>query len=173
MKLKFNFELRSIEDLIFFLINSTEREMRIPSLVERCKRIGMIQIDYINFQEDPMFENGHSFLIGCDTDDQVRVEIIEVNGKILQAGFQIIFNPHFLSLRFKKYMSISQKFLLDLYKKEFPQDVQGTIVLNYANNISQSFLNKFKVDKNWVLNFKVMNKLNWENVNFNSAILNN
>jgi hypothetical protein len=47
------------------------------------------------------------------------------------------------------------------YKNEFKQTIQGFGMYNFANELSQCYVYKSKVNGKWILNFKIINKENW------------
>jgi len=55
----------------------------------------MSRSGYINFDNDPLYSNGSNFIFDCYNDEIGRLEIIDVKGKLLQTGFQIIINQNY------------------------------------------------------------------------------
>jgi hypothetical protein len=163
----------SLIKLLRLLIKSIETNELPTNFMDECKALQMTQIDYINFQKDPLFKDGYNFVFDCDINEQGRLEIIEINGKLLQTGFQIIYKNKFLNFKIKKNLIYIRKFLKEYYRNEFLQNINKIIIFNYSNDLSQCYVSKSKMNAKWILNFKILNKTNSEIANFESPLMNN
>ena len=135
----------TFQDIITLLVGTAEADANPKQLVDTCFKYKMCHIDYINWNNDPLFSVGYAFVLDIN-DVPARLEIIETNGKLLQSGFQIIYKPQFLNFKNKKDFNVLRKLLNDYYQNESHQDINGTDLYNFANDISQCYLSKAKVE---------------------------
>lgn len=154
-----------IKYVIKLLIQTAELDSSPNDLISCCINSRMSQIEYLNFDNDPLFSNGNCFQFNCDNGEQGKIEIIEVKGKILQSGFQIIYYPRLFSSKTKKDFLAIRNYIKDHYQNESIQKVNKVNIFNFTNEISQSYTSQSKINGRFVINFKVMNKKNWEALN--------
>lgn len=85
----------SIVDIIRLSIEAAESQALSEDLINIYWKLNMSRSGYINFDNDPLYSNGSNFIFDCYNDEIGRLEIIDVKGKLLQTGFQIIINQNY------------------------------------------------------------------------------
>lgn len=124
----------------------------------------MYEIEYINTGMDrnlPKFDKGHSFIFKTNDDTESRLEILEIDSIIIQAGIQIIYPPSFYFSKAKKHFKILKSHSDKYYGESFPMNMGGAEILNYGNISSVCYLSQMKVNDRDVINFRVGNKKFW------------
>jgi len=132
--------------------------------IKKCKEIGMNQIAYVDTGFDsnlPEFDNGYNFIYKTNDGVETRLEILEKDSIIMQAGIQIIYPPSFLFSKAKKHFSILKGKSDDYYGESLPMNMSGAEILGYGNPSSVCYLSRIKVNDRNVINFKVGNRKFW------------
>ena len=151
-------------DETFALLTDSVTTDSASELIKECKGIGMKQSAYIDTGMDsilPKFDNGYTFIYQTNDDVEVRLEIIEKDSIIMQAGIQIIYSPSFFFSKSKKHFDILKYQCDDYYGESLPMSMGGGKILNYGNPLSVCYLSKLKVNGRDVINFKVGNRKFW------------
>jgi len=133
-------------------------------LVKKCKAVGMNQIAYVDTGLEsnlPEFDNGYSFTYKTDDGVEARLEILEKDSIIMQAGIQIIYQPSFLFSKAKKHFNILKGKSDDYYGESLPMNVSGVEILNYGNPSSVCYLSRMRVNGGDAINFRVGNRKFW------------
>lgn len=155
----------NFEEILTLLIGTAEEKVKPSELIEACNKFNMRQIEYININNDPLFNIGYNFIFPSQSGEEARLEIIEVNGNLLQSGFQIIYKPKILFKKIDKDFSFLYNSLKSYYINEQPQNYEGIELYNFFNKTSQCYLSKSKVNRQGVLNFRISNKDIWSQYN--------
>lgn len=149
------------DEILTLLIGTTETKAKASELIETCRKFSMHQIEYINFDQDPLFNIGYNFSFNSPAGEVVRLEIIEKDGNLLQSGIQIIYKPSLFYQQINKDFSFIYHSLKSYYVNEQIQKFQGIKIYNFVNEESQCYISKSKANRRQVLNFKVTNKELW------------
>lgn len=155
----------NFQKILTLLIGTLEDNVNPSELVTACKKYNMQQVEYFNINNDPLFEKGHNFIFQVGNGEDVRLEIIEVDGNLLQSGFQIIYKSKMLFPKINKDFSYLYNSLQSYYLNEEPQNFGGIELYNFFNDASQCYLSKSKVNGQDVLNFRITNKSIWKKYN--------
>lgn len=151
-------------DKIFSLLTDFVPEDKATNLIDKCKEIGMNEVEYLDTGMDsnlPEFDNGYNFVFKTNNDTETRLEILEKDSIIMQAGIQIIYPPSFFFSIAKKHFKILKRHSDGYYGKCLPMNVGGVVILNYGNILSVCYLSKMKVNGKNVITFKVGNREFW------------
>lgn len=149
------------KDILTLLIGTAESIVKSRELVEACKKFNMLEIEYININGDPLFDTGYCFMFRTQTGEEARLEIIEIDGNLLQSGFQIIYKPKIFFQKIRKDFSFLYQCLQSYYDSPEKQNYHGTELHIFFNDTSQCYLSKSKVQGQNVLNFRISNKDTW------------
>lgn len=83
-------------DETFSLLTDSVPEDKASDLMKKCKEIGMKEIEYLTTGLDsnlPEFDSGDNLVFKTNDDSEARLEILEKDSIIMQAGIQIIYPP--------------------------------------------------------------------------------
>jgi len=161
---KIDLNKQTIDAIITVLIEAVEKARLTKALVEIFSAVQLSQIEYMNFQGDPLFSIGYTFTFNFNA-GTCFIEIIDDNGFILQTGFKLIYTNKIFSKTPNKDLRIIKNHLKQHYFNDLTQIINGVRLINYANNISQCYVSRFKMDCKKVNNFNIMNKNTWSNAN--------
>lgn len=153
----------SLNETFALLTNSVPVD-KASGLINECKGIGMQQIAYVDTGMDsnlPKFDNGYNFIYQANDDVEARLEILEKDSIIMQAGIQITYSPSFFFSKAKKHFNILKDQCDDYYGESLPMSIGGGKILNYGNPLSVCYLSRLKVNGRGVINFKVGNRKFW------------
>lgn len=153
------------EDILTLLIGTVEENVHPSELVQACKKFNMRQINYFNINEDPLFDFGYNFIFQPKSGEEAKLEIIEIEGYLLQSGFQILYKPKLSIEQINKDFSLLYSSLKSYYTKEQPQSLGELEIINFYNEVSQCYISKSKVNGQDVLNFRISNKEVWMRYN--------
>jgi len=152
----------NFEQILNLLIGSAEEKAKPSELIKACYKFNMLQIEYININGDPLFDIGYNFIFQTQSGEEARLEIIEIDGNLLQSGIQIIYKPRIFFEKINKDFSYLYNAIQSHYINEQPHRHKGIELHNFFNETSQCYLSKSKVNEQDVLNFRVTNKDIWE-----------
>jgi hypothetical protein len=148
-------ECFSLNDTFVFLANSVS-VLSVDEFVAQCKDIGMVEQTFVD--ADPIFDNGCLFRYITDDDTTAMLELLEKEGRILQAGIQIIYSKMLISSslneHYKKIVNIAESY----YGIEQPIQVGNVEILYYGNNETLFYISKINADNNDLLTFRVGNR---------------
>ena len=85
-------------DETFSLLTNSVPEDKPSDLIKKCKEIGMNEIEYLDTGMDsnlPEFDKGYNLVFNTNDATEARLEILEKDSIIMQAGIQIIYTPSF------------------------------------------------------------------------------
>ena len=148
-------------DETFSLLTDSVPEDKASDLMKKCKEIGMNEIEYLATGMDsnlPEFDKGYNLVFKTNDDAEARLEILEKDSIIMQAGIQIIYSPSFFFSKAKKHFKILKDHSDIYYGESLPMNMGGAEILNYGNIFSACYLSKMKVNGRDVINFKVGNR---------------
>lgn len=151
----------SLEEILTLLISTCETGVNPAGLIKYCEIVKMKQIEYCNVNNDPLFNTGYNFIFKTEGEEEARLEIIEIDGHLLQSSFQLIYKRKLFSKKINNDFSRLYNSLQILYLNEDPQNYGGIELFNFFNETSQCYLSKSKVNGQDVLNFRVTNKDIW------------
>ena len=155
----------NFEDILTLLISTAEEKVNPSELVHACKKFNMNQIEYYNINEDSLFDFGYNFLFQTESGEEARLEIIEIDGNLLQSSFQINYKPSIFFAKINKDFSVLYNSLQSYYINEQQQSYGLIELYIFFNETSQCYLSKFKAIGKDVLNFRVTNKETWMKYN--------
>jgi len=139
-------------------------EDKASDLVKKCKETGMNEIGYVHTGMDsnlPEFDKGYNLVFKTNDDAEARLEILEKDSIIMQAGIQIVYPTSFFFSKAKKHFKILKDHCDDYFGERLPMNMGGAEILNYGNISSVCYLSKIKVNGRDVINFRVGNKKFW------------
>jgi len=151
-------------DETFSLLTDSVHQDKASDLVKKCKENGMNEIKYFESGMDrnlPEFDKGYNLVFKTNDDAEARLEILEKDTIIMQAGMQIIYPPSIFFSKAKKHFNILKGQCDDYYGESLPMSMCGGKILNYGNPLSVCYLSRLKVNGRDVINFKVGNRKFW------------
>ena len=151
-------------DETFSLLTDSVPEDKASDLMKKCKEIGMNETEYLDSGMDsnlPEFDKGYNLVFKTNDDAEARLEILEKDSIIMQAGVQIIYPPSFFFSKAKKHFKILKDDSHIYYGDSLPMNMGGAEILNYGNIFSVWYLSRMKVNGRDVINFKVGNRKFW------------
>jgi len=134
------------------------------ALIKKCKELDMLQIAYVDSGFDsniPEFDKGYNFVYKTNDSVEAKLEILEKDLIIMQAGIQIIYPPSLLFSKAKNHFNILKRLSDDYYDESLPMNISGAEILNYGNPSSVCYLNRIKALGRNTINFRVGNKTFW------------
>ena len=151
-------------DVVTILINrvsfaSTE------SLKRECIEMGMNEQDYLNPGMDqtlPKFGEGVHLIFESDDHQTAHMEILGRQGRVLQAGFQLIYRPTLFLRKWKKQYDSLCRHMADHYGLGTPLAVSGVVTINYGDERSLAYISRSKANMCTVLTVRVGNRDLWE-----------
>ncbi len=150
----------------FFLLADTVSVLSADEFVARCRGIGMVEQPFVDADIDqnlPIFDNGYLFRYITDDDATAMLEVLEKEGRILQAGVQIIYpktlSSSNLNEHYKNIVKISESY----YGIGQPTQVGNMEILNYGNSETVFYVSKSNVyiTNEALLTFRVGNRDFW------------
>jgi len=155
----------NFEDILTLLIGTAETKPNPSQLIEACRKFNMHQIEYYNLNGDPLFNIGYNFIFKTERGEEARLEIIQVDDELLQAGFQVIYKSMFFFQKAKRDFSYIFKSLKTYYHNEQIQDFGVDKIFNLYNDISHCYISRSKINGKEVITFRVSNKETWTKYN--------
>lgn len=155
----------SLDD-IFSLLTDSVPEENASDMVKKCRETRMNEIEYLATAMDsclPEFDNGYTFVFKTNDDAEARLEILEKDSIIMQAGIQIIYPLKFLFSKSKaeKHSKILKDLSDNYYGESLLMNSGGVEILNYGNISSVCYLSKMRANYRDVITFKVGNRKFW------------
>ncbi len=133
-------------------------------LVNKCIDLGMNEQPYRDLGYDsnlPHFDKGYMFNYKTDDNEIARLEILEKDNKILQAGIQITYKPSLTSKKMKRH----HKYLLELSEKQYGSGFLTKVgyadIINFGDNRTVCYLSKMKMRGIKSIAFRIGNKRFW------------
>jgi len=151
-------------EIISLLVTSVPH-VRATELVDQCRKRGMLEVPYQAIGLDstlPPFEKGYHFRFNPGIKAQALFEILQKDGLILQAGYQLVFQPAlFFSYDRKKHCEL-KAILEDHYGVGYPTEVgEGAEIINYGNDTTIAYISKVRVNRRDVITVRVGNRRFW------------
>jgi len=150
----------SLPDTFSILVNSVSK-ISAKNFVKKCHNIGMIPKPYFDTGLDnnlPEFDKGYNLIFNTDDNVIARLEVLEKDEKILQAGIQIIYSSSFFFSRINKHFTTLKSICDNYYGLCLPMDMGNIKILNYGDADTVSYISKMKVSGKKILTFRVGNK---------------
>jgi hypothetical protein len=149
----------SLNDTFVFLADSVSF-LSIDEFVARCRDIGMVEQPFVDTDIDqnlPVFDNGYWFKYTTDDDTTAMLEVLEKEGRILQAGIQVIYPKTLSSSNLNEHYKNIVKIAESYYGIGQPTQVGNIEILNYGNSETAFYVSKLKD----LLTFRVGNREFW------------
>jgi hypothetical protein len=128
-------------------------------LLNECKKIGMRQVPYQDIGLDsnlPHFDTGYHFRFNPDGKEEALFEILQKDGFVLQAGYQLV-----LPRAQNRYQQLKQ--ILEFhYGEGHPMSVGEIEIINYRNEETIAYLSHTKIPGNDVITIRVGNRRFWD-----------
>lgn len=148
-------------DVTFSLLTDFVSVLSAEEFIAKCSDIGMVEQTFDGtdfYQNQPFFDNGYWFEYITDDDTTAKLEVLEKEERILQAGIQIVYpktlSSSNLNEHYKKIVRIAESY----YGTGQPTQVGNVEILNYGNNETVFYISKLNVDNNDLLTFRVGNR---------------
>ena len=153
----------TLEDTFSSLVN-TVGSVSSAEFLKTCINLGMREQPYVDVGLDqnlPEYDSGHVF--DYETDDNVtaKLEILEKNERIMQAGIQIVYPK---SLFFSKMNKHYEKVigLADThYGSGVPMSLGEAELMNYGDSRTVCYISKARVNNRDALTLRVGNREFW------------
>lgn len=149
--------------LINLLIQAVPK-MAASELVQKCHDLGMIPQPYQQSPADsnlPEFDEGHQFRFETHGAAAAGFDILEKEGVILQAGFQIFFRRAFFICKSKKYYNSMVAQLEQHYGSGSLMKTSGVTISNYGDPRTVCYISKAKALGKDLITIRVGNRLFW------------
>jgi hypothetical protein len=150
-------------DLVDLLIE-TVSTARASILVEKCHELGMTPQKYQPspaVSNLPDFDVGHQFRFEADSSWAAGFDILEKDGMVLQAGFQIFYPRAFFVSKSKKHYQAMIEQIERHYGPGVPMKVGGIMILNYGDTNTVCYISKAKALGKDLITVRVGNKIFW------------
>ena len=98
-------ENMEFDEILTLLIGTAEVNAKPNELIDACNKFDMQEIEYINLYQDHLFNTGYNFMFYAPDNEEGRLEIIEIDGYILQSGIQINYKQKLFFSKFSKHFS--------------------------------------------------------------------
>ncbi len=147
----------------FFLLTDSVSALSADEFVARC-RVGMVEQPFVDTdigQNLPVFDNGYWFKYTTDDDATAMLELLEKEGRILQAGVQIIYPKKIFSSMINKHYKKIVKIAESYYGVGQPTQAGNIKILNYGNSKTVFYVSKSNVYNQESLTFRVGNREFW------------
>lgn len=128
-------------------------------LLSECNKIGMRQVPYQDVGGIdsilPPFDAGYHLRFNPDGKEEALFEILEKDGFVLQAGYQLG-----LPKAQNRYQQLKQ-IIESHYGGGYPMDVGEIEIINYGNENTVAYLSHTKIAGNDVITIRVGNRRFW------------
>lgn len=154
---------QSTSDLIDLLIETVPTVMA-SELVQKCHNLAMTPQEYQPSPTDgnlPDFDAGRQFRFETDGSWAAGFDVLEKDGKILQAGFQIFFPRTLFKPKAKKNFQAMVEHIEDHYGAGAPLNAGGTTILNYGDPHTVCYISKTRALGKDLITVRVGNRIFW------------
>lgn len=134
-------------------------------LVKECGDLGMRHVPYQDVGPTsnlPPFEAGYHFRFNPDGKEEVLFEILEKDGLVLQAGYQLALPTSLLFSKAKKRHRQLKEILETHYGVGQPMNVGGVEIINYGNATTIAYISKAKVAGTDAITVRIGNRRFWD-----------
>ncbi len=148
---------------LFFLLLSCVASGTDTNYRDKCTTTHMNEVPYIKNSLDknlPSFDEGHLYSFKTTNSIPAKLEILIKNGKILQAGIEIVYpkeSKQYSTKHFKSVATIANKH----YGKGTKIDMGGVDNLNYGNRKSVFYIINSVANKHNFIVFRAGNRIFW------------
>ncbi|MCG2660677.1 MAG: hypothetical protein L6437_10585 [Kiritimatiellae bacterium] len=150
-------------ELINLLILATPK-MAASELIQKCLEIGMTAQPYRASPQDsnlPAFDVGHQLRFDTDGSLAAGFDVLEKDGLVLQAGFQIFFHRGLFGSKSKKHYQEIVTHIEQHYGPGVPTEAKGIAILNYGDPQTVCYISKTKALGKDVVTVRVGNRIFW------------
>lgn len=154
---------QNTSDLIDLLIEVVPTVMA-SEFVQQCHDMGMTPQEYRPSPADsnlPDFDVGHQFRFETDGSWAAGFDVLEKEGRVLQAGFQIFFPRSLFVSKCKKYYQPMVKRIEGHYGPGAPMDAGGVSILNYGDPETVCYISKARALGKDLITVRVGNRIFW------------
>lgn len=133
-------------------------------LVKKCEDLGMRAVPYQPVVMDsnlPAFERGYHFRFNPDGKEGALFEILEKDGLVLQAGYQLVFPSSLSFIKVKKRYYYIKEILETHYGVGQPMNIAGAKSINYGNNTTIAYISRVKSAGRDAITVRVGNRRFW------------
>ena len=133
----------------------------ISEILQNCQRLGMVSQKYQHNPADsslPDYDNAYHFRFETNDSKTSLFEVLEKEGLILQAGFQILYPSSLLFSKSKKHHEQMISQLEENYGEGVPMNAGGTQIINYGDSNNICYISKAKVSGGDIITVRVGNK---------------
>lgn len=133
-------------------------------LAKECTDLGMRQVPYQDVglaSNLPPFEAGYHFRFNPDGKEEAIFEILEKDGFLLQAGYQLALPASlFFSKTKRRHRQLKQS-LETHYGFGEPMKVSGIEIINYGNDTTIAYISSAKIAGTDAITVRVGNRRFW------------
>ena len=150
-------------ELISVLIQSVPT-LPASALVQQCHDWGMTPQPYQPSPADgnlPEFDAGHQFRFESRGSTAAGFDVLEKEGAILQAGFQIFFPRGLFVSKSKMHLDNMVNLIEQHYGSGQPTQASGMTILNYGDSQTVCYISKAKVLGKDLITVRVGNRVFW------------
>lgn len=134
-------------------------------LVKECGDLGMQQAPYQDVgltSNLPPFEAGFHFRFNPDGKEEVLFEILEKDGLVLQAGYQLALPTSLFFSKTKKRHLQLKEILETHYGVGQPMHVGGIDIINYGNDTTIAYISRAQVAGTDAITVRIGNRRFWD-----------
>lgn len=135
------------------------------NLAKECADLGMRQVPYQDIglaSNLPPFEAGYHFRFNPDSKEEALFEILQKDGLVLQAGYQLALPASLFFSKAKKRHRQLKESLEAHYGPGQPMSVGGIEIINYGNDITIAYISRAKVAATDAITVRVGNRCFWD-----------
>lgn len=150
-------------ELITLLIRSVST-LPASELVRKCHDLGMTPQPYQASAADgslPDFDAGHQFRFETQDSMAAGFDVLEKEGAILQAGFQVFFPRYLFVSHSGKHFGGMVNWIEQHYGRGQPMQAGGVTMLNYGNTQTVCYISKAKARGKELITVRVGNRVFW------------
>lgn len=150
---------------IIALLVSWVADKPAAELVSECRNLGMRQVPYQDVglaSNLPTFEAGYHFRFNPDGKEEALFEILEKDGLVLQAGYQLAIPSALLFSKTKNRHRQLKEVLEAYYGVGYPMHAGGIEIINYGSDTTIAYLSKAKVAGTDAITVRVGNRRFWD-----------
>ena len=134
-------------------------------LVKECGDLGMRQVPYQDVVPDsnlPPFEAGYHFRFNPDGKEEALFEILEKEGLVLQAGYQLALPTSLFFSKAKKRHHQLKEILETHYGVGQPMNVGRVEIINYGNDTTIAYISRAKITGTDAITIRIGNRRFWD-----------
>lgn len=155
-------EMITTTELVDLLANSVA-DAGAEWLVHECSQLGMQEVPYQPVAPDsnlPSFDEGHHLRFSA-AGGNALFEILERDGAVVQAGFQITFPRSFFFSKAERHHRALKRALETHYGVGEPMDVGTVQIINFANESTVAYISRVSAAGVDAITVRVGNRTFW------------